>query len=254
MGMIEKKPRRFLLSKWTKTKALLTSDEVKPFIPDTRRFSKPTLKKMLELYKMVYVKPEVGTYGKGVMRVQRLNAGAYKYQTGTTERTFGDYESFHNSIRSITGKKSYLIQKGIHLLKYNKRRFDIRVMVQLSPKREWETTGLIGRVAHPGKIVTNYHSGGTPMDVKPLLTAHLSGSDMNKVIHRLTKLGVSTAKHLHKKYPGIRQIGLDVGFDDSWTPWIIEVNTNPDPFIFNKLKDKSMYRKVMRYRRAAGKH
>ncbi|MMZ59506.1 Endospore coat-associated protein YheD [compost metagenome] len=135
------------------------------------------------------------------------------------------------------------------MVKYNKQRFDIRVMVQRSPKGIWETTGLIGRVAQPGKIVTNYHNGGKLMDVKRLFSAHLTSNELNKTIHSLEKLGVTTAKHLHNKYPGFRQIGLDVGFDRSWTPRIIEVNTNPDPYIFNKLADKSMYRKVMRYRR-----
>ncbi|MFD3257124.1 YheC/YheD family protein [Paenibacillus lentus] len=251
--MSEKKLRSVVMSKWIKTKVLLERIEVRPFIPDTRKFSNSTLRKMLDLYSMVYVKPEKGSFGKGVIRAQLLKSGKYTYQMGTTEKTFGDYESFLSSIQNITKKKSYLIQKGIHLLKYNKRRFDIRVMVQLNPKGEWETTGLIGRVAHPEKIVTNYHSGGKPMDVKPLLAAHTSNSEIQKVIHTLKELGVTTAKCLHKKYPGFKQIGLDIGLDHSWTPWIIEVNTNPDPYIFNQLKDKSMYKKVIRYRKTAVK-
>lgn len=249
--MSEKKPYRVVMNKWAKTKALLKSKQILPFIPDTRKFNYSTLNKMLKLYSMVYVKPELGTHGNGVIRARLLKSGEYAYQIGTTEKTFKDYKSFYNSIQNYTNKKSYLIQKGIHLLKYNKRHFDTRVMVQLNPKGTWETTGIIGRVAHPNKIVTNYHSGGTLMDTKRLFAAHISNSEIQKKIHTLNELGVTTAKSLHKKYPGIRQIGLDIGFDHTWTPWIIEVNTNPDPYIFNKLKDKSMYRKVIRYKRAA---
>ncbi|WP_110932875.1 YheC/YheD family protein [Paenibacillus bouchesdurhonensis] len=249
--MSEKKPRKTVMSKWAKTKVLVKSKKVLPFIPDTQKFSESTLKKMLKLYSMVYVKPENGTYGKGVIRAQLLKTNELMYQIETTEKTFKDYKAFYKSIQNFTHKKSYIIQKGIHLLKYNKRHFDIRVMVQLSPKGKWETTGLIGRVAHPKKIVTNYHSGGRPMDVKRLLAAHTSNSEIQKVMHTLNELGVATAKSLHKKYPGIQQIGLDIGFDHTWTPWIIEVNTNPDPYIFNKLADKSMYKKVIRYKRAA---
>ncbi|MCJ8014667.1 YheC/YheD family protein [Paenibacillus sp. KQZ6P-2] len=251
--MWKSKPRRTLMSKWTKTKVLLGSNAVRPFIPDTRKFSKSDLKAMLDSYNMVYVKPENGTFGQGVIRVEKLNSGEYTYQLGMTKKTLGDFQSLHSSLLKTTGKKSYLIQKGIYLLKYNNRRFDIRVMVQLSPKGAWETTGMIGRVAHPKKIVTNYHSGGTPTDVKSLLAAHLPPEKMGKTIAALDKLGVNTAKFLHSKYPGFRQIGLDIGFDRSWTPWIIEVNTNPDPYIFNQLKDKTMYRKVMRYRKALTK-
>lgn len=250
---MKKKARSVLLSKWIKTKALLGSDGVRPFIPDTRKFSKSTLKTMLNSYKMVYVKPEIGTYGNGVIRVEQPKAGEYSYQIDKKIKVFHDYTSFYQSLLKKTGKRSYLIQKGIHLVKYNKQRFDLRVMVQLSPKGVWETTGLIGRVAQPGKIVTNYHNGGKLVDAKRLISSHLSSDNTDKIVHTLNKLGVTTAKYLHKKYPGFRQIGLDIGFDRTWTPWIIEVNTNPDPYIFNKLANKSMYRKVMRYRRASGK-
>ncbi|MCM3039712.1 YheC/YheD family protein [Paenibacillus motobuensis] len=254
MAMVLRKRRKYVLSKWIKTKVLLGNGEARSHIPDTRKLSKSTLTTMLKLYGMVYVKPEIGTHGKGVIRVEKRGGAEYAYQLGTKEKSFRDYETFYQSLLRETKKKSYLIQKGIHLVKYKKRRFDIRVMVQLSPKGVWETTALIGRVAPPEKIVTNYHSGGKLMDVRSLLGSHLSESKMKKVMHKLDKLGVATAGHLHKKYPGIRQIGLDIGFDHSWIPWIIEVNTNPDPYIFNKLSDKSMYRKVMRYRGAALKH
>ncbi|AZK47562.1 YheC/YheD family protein [Paenibacillus lentus] len=251
--MSEKKPRSTVVSKWAKTKVLVKCKKLLPFIPDTQKFSESTLKKMLELYSMVYVKPEIGTYGKGVIRAELLKPNHFTYQIESTERSFKDYKSFYNSIQNYIQKKRYIIQRGIHLLKYNKRHFDIRVMVQLNPEGKWETTGLIGRVAHPKKIVTNYHSGGTPIDIKPLLAVHISNYEIQKIIHTLNELGESTAKSLHKKYPGLKQIGLDIGFDRTWTPWIIEVNTKPDPYIFNKLADKSMYRKVIRYKKAAAK-
>lgn len=152
---MKRKVRSVLLSKWIKTKVLLGSDGVRPYIPDTRKFNKTTLNSMLHSYNMVYVKPEIGTYGNGVIRVERLKTGEYSYQIDKKIKTFRDYTSLYQSLLKKTGKRSYLIQKGIHLVKYNKQRFDLRVMVQLSPKGTWETTGLIGRVAQPGKIVTN---------------------------------------------------------------------------------------------------
>jgi len=235
MAMVIKKRRKYVLSKWIKTKVLLGNNDARSHIPDTRKLSKSTLRTMLNLHEMVYVKPEIGTHGKGVIRVEKRGEDEYVYQLGPTEKVFQDYKTFYQSLISETKKKSYLVQKGIHLVKYKKRRFDIRVMVQLSLKGIWETTGLIGRVAPPQKIVTNYHSGGKLIDVKRLFGAHLKASKMEKVMHKLGKLGVVTARHLHAKYPGIQQIGLDIGFDHSWIPWIIEVNTNPDPYIFNKL-------------------
>ncbi|WP_367620519.1 hypothetical protein [Paenibacillus sp. 11B] len=45
-------------------------------------------------------------------------------------------------------------------------------------------------------MVTNYDSSGKPMDVKRLFGAHLSSSEMEKVMDNVDKLGVATARHL----------------------------------------------------------
>ncbi|WP_042197109.1 YheC/YheD family protein [Paenibacillus camerounensis] len=239
-----------LQSKWYKTRLLQQSGFIKRYIPDTRRFSRSNLEQMIYSYGMIYVKPERGTYGNGVIRAERGERGGFTYQYEETVRQFDTFEAFHKSLAKKAGRRRYLIQKGIHLLKHNSRRFDIRVMVQVSPKGAWEATGIIGRLGHPRKIVTNYHSGGKPMAVEALLQSHLSTHRLAQLTEELNTLGVRMAAHMQKTYPKIHQIGVDVGLDRSLFPWIIEVNMMPDPYIFNQLKDKSMYKKVMRYRRA----
>ncbi|BCG56887.1 YheC/YheD family protein [Paenibacillus sp. URB8-2] len=247
------KAKSTLTSKWIKTKVLLRSPEISALIPETARLTRENAKRMLDKYGMVYIKPEVGTYGNGVIRAERRlqeRGAAYWYQSGTKKRTFGTFEAFYTSLKSMTRGRSYLIQKGIDLLKAKGQRFDIRVMVQLGPRGIWETTGLIGRVAGEGKIVTNYHAGGKPTAVEKLLAPHMDGAHQAATIKRLKKLGKDIGQFYMKNYPAFKQLGVDVGLDRSLTPWIIEVNTNPDPYIFNQLSDKSMYRKVMAYRRA----
>ncbi|AJS61667.1 endospore coat-associated protein [Paenibacillus sp. IHBB 10380] len=248
------KKLRTLTSKWIKTKVLLRHAPISRYIPETVKLTKSSLREMLTKYNMVYIKPERGTYGNGVIRAEwvkneKQGAYTYKYQVDVVTRTFSTYEAFYTSICKYTKSKSYLVQMGIHLLKYQKRRFDIRVMVQRGAKGIWVSTGIIGRVAHPGKIVTNYHSGGTPMAMGKLLAPHLSAIEQKRVLNQMSQLGVNIAKALQQKYPNFRQIGVDIGLDLKMNPWIIEVNTSPDPYIFNKLADKTMYRKVMRFRK-----
>lgn len=236
-------------SKWYKTQLLLKNQTITPFIPDTRRFTRRNLEQMIHSYGMIYVKPERGTYGNGVIRAERGERQGYTYQYEETRRHFDTFEAFHKSLAKKIGRRSYLVQKGIHLLKQGGRRFDIRVMVQLSPKGVWEATGIIGRLGHPRKIVTNYHSGGKPTAVDQLLSTHLSAHQLVQLKGELNRLGTRIAVQMQKTYPRHRQFGVDIGLDRTLKPWIIEVNMNPDPYIFNQLKDKSMYRRVMRYRR-----
>jgi hypothetical protein len=244
---------RYVVSKWKKTAELLKNDELKAHIPKTVRMTKDSLLSMLHEYRMVYVKPDMGTFGNGVMRVEWNPAlsNSYQYQLGEKAHSFMIYDSMYQEIERKTKKRKYLVQKGIQLLKYHKRRFDIRIMVQKNLSKEWETTGWIGRVAHPKKIVTNYHCGGTLMAVEHLLKDRLKEAGKKQYYKKkFMQMGTKVAKQLHKRYPGIKEIGIDIAMDEEIKPWILEVNTKPDPYIFRSLANKTVFRKIIRYNRA----
>ncbi|AGA59769.1 glutathione synthase/ribosomal protein S6 modification enzyme (glutaminyl transferase) [Thermobacillus composti KWC4] len=239
-------------SKLAKTEVLIRHPGLRELIPETRRLSQQSLSDMLHHYGMVYVKPDKGTFGKGVIRVERTSTG-YLARVDTRSYRFGSIDSLYDGLQRLKRKGLYVVQRGIRLLKHKGRRFDIRVMVQRSPQGVWEATGIIGRLSHPKKIVTNYHSGGTPMAFSTLMSTHLDAGRRKAYAEQLRKLGVTTARQLQRRWPGLKEIGLDIAIDNSLKPWILEVNTAPDPFIFRKLKDKSVFRKIYRYAAAYGR-
>ncbi|MFF2092073.1 YheC/YheD family protein [Paenibacillus sp. NPDC058174] len=243
-------------SKWAKTNALLKLEEMKEYIPETQHYSRESLFVMLEQYQMVYVKPNNGTYGKGVIRVEKLPPPetGYKYQISTTIRTISTFDQLFWRLKRHTVKKRYIVQRGIHLLKHQERRFDIRVMVQKNLSRNWEVTGIIGRLSHPAKIVTNYHSGGTPMSFEKLMSTHKNGIEQQQYRERLNTLGLTIVRTLQQTYPRIKEIGIDIAIDTDFHPWILEVNTCPDPFIFRKLADKTIFRRIYRYAVGYGRY
>ncbi|MDF2815775.1 MAG: endospore coat-associated protein [Paenibacillus sp.] len=248
--------KRHIVSKWRKTKVILRNSALRTYVPDTRKMTRASLQEMLNRYSMVYIKPDCGTYGIGVMRVEKAGgseAKPFKYQNGVVKKTFSSFDNMYDSIVKQTRRRLYLVQKGIHLTKYRNRRFDIRVMVQQSPRRKWEATGVIGRVAHPKKIVTNVHNGGTLKPIETLLGAYVSGTTKKKHIYRLRRLGLTMANQLQTKFRGLKEIGLDVALDKDLHPWVLEINTSPDPYIFNRLKDKRIFGKIRRYARAYGR-
>ncbi|MEK0315181.1 YheC/YheD family protein [Cohnella sp. 56] len=251
-------PIRRISSKWAKTEALLSDPELRNSVPDTRKFGPDTVREMLAKYGMIYVKPVNGTFGQGVIRAARAEGAeeAYLLQAGEHQRRDSDFEAAYAALLAMKRPRPYVAQQGIELLKHRGRRFDFRVMVQMNPAGRWETTGIIGRLAHPRKIVTNYHAGGTPMPMDALMKAHLAaaGLTVDAYRHKLAKLGVDVAETLDRRYPGLKEIGVDVAVGTDLKPWILEVNTKPDPYIFLRLPDRSVYRRIRRYAAAYARH
>jgi len=244
-----------IASKWAKTIAIRRDPAVARYVPETRRMTERTLGQMLNRYGMVYVKPVAGTFGQGVMRVERTSGSPLPYSShaGTNKRRFASLGALYRHIGRTKRRRPYLVQRGIHLLRTNGRRFDVRVMAQKNPAGAWESTGIIARVAGRGKVVTNYHNGGRPVAVGALLRPKLGARLAAHTEARLRSLGLRSAKTLARAYPRINMVGADIGLDRQLRPWIIELNTSPDPYLFRHLKDKSTHRKVMRYARLLGR-
>lgn len=253
-------------SKWAKTIAMMPNPKLIPYIPDTRLYSRESLEEMLRAYKVVYVKPDSGTYGLGVMRAeieqesespQENQAGAgspFNLRFGTTSSHYESLEKLHEAIMTQIAHRTFIIQRGIHLLNYQGRAFDLRILTQKNLQGKWETTGFIGRVAAAGKIITNYHSGGTIAEFHTLLSGHSNRQETAQLERKLALLGERTGRQLEKSYPRIKEIGLDIGIDEQLHPWILEVNTLPSLYVFGKLSDKNIYKRIRKYAIAYGRN
>lgn len=242
-----------LRSKWEKTQALLKNSRIAGWVPETKKMTKANLQAMLGQYAMVYIKPDQGSKGIGVMKIEKSRGSDsqnYRCQTGTRVRTFSVYESLEKYVQAFCGKRDYLIQRGIHLTRFNDRPYDLRVMVQMGPQNKWETTGMVGRLAERGKIVANGSQGAESVSVDVLLPK----PHRHRLKALLKNISLTTAHHLQKLYPSIKEIGLDIAFDPHFKPWILEFNTLPEPHPFMKLKDQRMFHKIIRYGKAYGRY
>lgn len=249
-----------IASKWEKTKILKQKELIRSYIPETRKYAYEHLKDMINTYGLVYVKPDRGTYGNGVMSVETWRdelAGSdppqeYKLRYGIQSEIYSTLEEVHQVLVQKMGNRVFLIQKGIHMLTYRRSKFDIRVLVQRTPDKNWETTGFIGRVAAKQKIITNYHGGGYTMAIEDLLSP-LEPKEFARLYKEMKLLGVHVANQLSRKFPKLKEIGLDIAIDNQYQIWILEVNTLPALFPFKKLQNKDIYKKIHRYAVAYGR-
>jgi len=243
-----KSPPYAVASKMDKTVALLTDWQIRKSIPETRPFSPPNLSIMLSLYPEVYVKPDEGGGGARVVSVSKRD-GQFAVHYRTRKTAFQTQEQVTGFLQRLARGGLFLLQRGIAVLQIDGMPFDVRVCVQ-KPGHEWLVTGLIAKVAAPGRIVTNRCSGGKPLALEDALhKAGVSGEDAAGVRQRMAVLGRRVALVLEIKYPALRELGLDVGLDRKVHPWIFEVNTQPRYKNSMQLPDKEIYRQIDEYHR-----
>lgn len=244
---------KFEHNKMRKTKALLGDSQVRSAIPKTVMFSKKSLGSMLERYGTVYVKPNVGALGVGVMRVRQLKKSGrarYEWRYKLYNKRVSTIQELYQLIRSYKKSGKYLVQRGIHLMKYKGRSFDLRVVTQrMTPNSAWRVTGMLARVAAKGKIVTNGSQGATIHPFGQVFGANLSGNGTAAIRSKVSRLALRIAHRYAIKYPSCIELGLDVAVDNKRRAWLLEVNTKPQIKPFTKLSDRSMYRKILAYRK-----
>ncbi|HOB86637.1 MAG TPA: YheC/YheD family protein [Bacillota bacterium] len=220
-------PYQVVRSKLDKTRVLQRDPEIGRHIPETVAYSPDNLAKMLAKHSGVFIKPDVGRKGNKIIYVamDKKRRCLIHYDT-RVQKGVPLPDAVHMVNRLITSQR-YLIQQAIRLLQIDNVPFDLRINVQ-KPYSKWIATTSSARMRAPGKVVTNYAQGGTVLrTAEALEKAGLNRLQSQIILGRLKRLGEATAAVLSRKYPGLRELGLDVGLDQDLKPWIFEVNTMP---------------------------
>lgn len=235
-----------IASKWLKTKIMLQDRRLAPFLPETVPWRTNRLFDMLKEYTVVFLKPDKGGGGIGIIRIEQVAADVYevRYLTKRVQVT-GKHALITLLKRRMQPRKRYLIQQGIRLKQIGGRPFDIRVIVQ-KPGSEWQAMGMAAKVAAKEKIVTNRSTGGLALTVSRALKSGFGWSDhyIRSVERWLSHIALQTAYTLSARFPNLRVLGLDIGIDVQGNVWIFEVNTRPQFHLFQKT-DPAKYRKIV---------
>ncbi|WP_442601957.1 YheC/YheD family protein [Paenibacillus sp. KN14-4R] len=240
-------------TKLGKYEFLMQNDDFKRYLPPTYEMTDENIKLLFEESKSIFAKSNTGFGGFGVVKINKLSPTRYQtIHSDGTVFTFDSFEHMYAYMLKVQGRKSYVVQKGLKLLTYKKRPFDIRIMVQKNKFGEWVTTGILGRLAKKGKVITNFMNGGKVYPLSKLLSPYYARSERYSFIENLEKLGWEVAVYMNEGYPSVAAYGVDIGLSADYKPWIIEVNTRPGTIIFKHLKDKTMYRRVMKYSKYGG--
>ena len=228
------------------------SEKLRYYSPTTKSFNESNLRKMFSLFPMVYVKPNVGSQGKGVVRVERVFNG-YQLKTTKMTKVFKNTHTLANYFSS-TYDRPLIVQQGIHLEKLKGKPYDIRAMVQRKPGGEWTVTGIFAKLGKANKIVTNYFQGGQLVTMDKLYNESVIDSEIKtERIELIEEISIEVANHLSKFQANMYEMGIDFAFDERGDLWILEVNSRQPQFYPLKWIDRNMYNRILSFAKSYGR-
>lgn len=236
--------QRIVASKMKKNNILLKDPFIAPHIPKTVWFSTEALKKMLTTYPTVFVKPDTGYCGNGIIRINKVNRLKYEiFYSYTTEMNTANLKNACSEIASrIKSGKPYIIQQGINVATFEGKAFDVRITMH-RPLDKWQLSGWFARVSRNNKAVTNWSKGGKLIPLGQVLAANrLNATEISRELADLAH----QISHTFGSYYGMRVLGVDMAVDKKGKVWFIEANTTPVVRrLFKDFGNKEMYNKVL---------
>ncbi|MCP3776389.1 YheC/YheD family protein [Paenibacillus sp. MZ04-78.2] len=238
--------------KWLKYRFLKNYKRLTRYVPRTKLMSESALWKMISKYRHVILKPVRGSRGRGIIQVSSMGGHTYALHYENVNMKIRGKENTYKFLQKKIGYTRYMIQRRIDRPTIGGCPFDMRVILQRKKtSRKWELTAKIAKVAGRGYVVSNNErSKGRLLPVKTAIRKstihHLSSTRLR---WKMKRISLRAARRLSNLFPHHRIYGLDVGFDLKGHPWIIEANLYPSMSHFLKLKDRTMYRRIMAYKK-----
>lgn len=237
-------------NKWDLFEWLRLSKKTKPYIPTTRKLITVTgLGRMMRKHSYLYLKPESGKAGKGIMtiKVQEEKQMPYRLKIQENKKSVtyncANINKLWSRIQKQSGDEAYIAQQGINLASFNDRSFDLRALVQKNQRGQWDITGIGARIAGLSSITTHVPRGGMIEDPEKLLVHSFNEEQARKLLIQAKNTAVLIAKQIERASGQLLgEMSMDLGVDSNGNMWFFEANSKPMKFDEPHIRQKSLER------------
>jgi hypothetical protein len=228
-------------NKWTIHQMLSKDARTVDLIPETYLSpSTTTLQEILEKHRMVYLKPNGGCAGRGIFRITHHPKEGYFCRYHKGKSNLHRFQSLEKLMQYYFGKsqstqfKKYLVQQGIHLIKYQGRPVDFRVHMHKDKTGEWQVIAIGAKAAGSGCVTTHIRTGGSLISTDELLQSTFP-QEADAIKNSIRDTAIIVANTLDEKIDGpIGELGMDIGVDKTKKVWLFEANSKPGRHIFHQ--------------------
>lgn len=237
---------RGLRDKWSVYRMLLRDPILLPYLPETEIVaSLKTVFARLCKNGEIFLKPQAGSQGKGVLGVRQSSDNEYEAKgrdwcNRPIEVRFNHPLALMSWIKRFTAGRPYLMQPYLELTSPDQEPFDIRALVQKNGKGRWGVTGIAVRHGQPGGVTANLHGGGKAEEAGSFLRILFGEDQAKELLDRLQKCSLHIPQILESQHGRLAELGIDWGIDRSGNLWLLEINSKPGRTAFFRLNDRNV--------------
>ena len=237
--------------------ALARFPKIKQLLPRSLPYQNGAqLKKMIETYDTLFIKPTRGSLGLGILRLKKRQDGSFILHHSTRDEvrqhTFNHFKSMHNFIKKRLARAPHQLQQGIHVLHWHGRPVDFRILMHKDGRNKWQITSTIARVGGVQQIVSNVARGGQMMDARTVLN-DAKFNNPREIYKKINIAAQQIATATDKSISGLfGEFGIDLAVDKRGRPYLLEVNAKPAKNNLTKVNRKRIrpsVKKIVAYSR-----
>jgi hypothetical protein len=227
--------------KWLKHESLWSEPLLREYLPDTMLFTPKNFIQMIDKYTVLFLKPDLGMKGQGVMKVSREEED-YIIRTAYHTHKYPSKKLAALKLKHLIGDKRYIVQQGIDLIKLEDKPIDFRALMHLKPEGDWRFFGIMGKVAAPNSFVTNHSNGGKAIRLYDALG--VSKEEGKEWYLQIKDISLLIASAMKEHFPKIAELGLDIAIDTERKIWLVEANTKPQFQLFRYHSNPRLYGQI----------
>lgn len=192
------------------------------------------VRSLLETGNAVYLKPQSGSYGEGICRIERIGTG-YRMSRRCGDITvvngFDTLRACLVATRSHMRRTAHVAQQAVALRRYAGAPTDFRLHVQRA-EDDWEVVAIGAKVARSGGLTTHVRAGGR-VEAGDVVLRDWFGAGASSMRERMEDAARCIAVRLCACLdPGLAELGIDMGIAEDGRFGVFEANAKPGRAIF----------------------
>lgn len=182
-----------------------------------------SLQMMLSRYQSLYLKPGIGRFGNGILKIDATPDGYLLKRKSGAQLEAKNLNQLYQLVEKYKRKKEYIIQQAVPL-KYQEKPVDFRVILQKDATQEWSCSGVIAKIGMQGRIHTNTTTGLALGHDALEMVFELSPEDALAKENEMIRICTEACRLLEDAYGHYGDVGIDVAVDENLKIWILEIN------------------------------